>query len=247
MVSVVPDLTATDPSNRSTALATEGTRAVLLAANEGTLSELTDAPFGAILPVLHAMQQGQVLDLPAQPVVVDLAGFNPFNGAFEQMLALPLLRDLVAQLDCCPDKTTCPRLAAWKQLEAEPVRKRLSSLIAASQGPTEVLFRELWDYLGDVALGGDCRQTPATSVWFWRAFYGDSTIAARVRDVVSPDALAIPRTEVRLYYGDWLNAGVSLQGEPIWPARPPADSNDPAEASATLRWLRLQVALLSPL
>ena len=188
LVRVIPDLTATAPSDRDMALSATDALAVLVAANEGTLSSLAVPPFDRVLPTLHAMQQGQVLDTPTQPVVVDLAGFNPFHGAFEQILGMPLLADLVGQLSCCAEKSSCPRAAAWLQLQVPAVRLRLNDLLAASQGPSEVLFRELWDYIGDIALGGDCQASPPTSVWFWRVLYGDSILASRLRDAVAPDA-----------------------------------------------------------
>jgi hypothetical protein len=247
-VLVVRDLTAVPVDLRASTLKGQtGTAARLIAANEGTLGSVSQAPFDRVLETLHEMQQGQTPADGDRPVVVDLGGFNPFEAVFAEILGLPLLQDVVNNLPCCVSPITCPRRRAWKQLQSSEVRQRLAQVLAVSQGPREVLLRDIWDFVADLAMGGQCQETPPTSSWFWRAFYGDSEIARRLLARMPPELIATPGDDLRLYYGDWHKigskpfTGVQLQ---FLTARP-AQAVDSKTRKDMMNWLRLQVALVT--
>ena len=247
-VLVVRDLTAVHPDKRAETLGGQkGTTARLIAANEGTLGSVVQPPFDRVLDTLHEMQQGKSPSDDRLPVVVDLGGFNPFESAFADILGLPILTEVVNQLECCVSPITCPRRRAWKQLQSPEVRQNLAEVLAVSQGPREVLLRDVWDFVADLAIGGDCQQNPPTSTWFWRVFFGESEIAFRLLENIRPELIAMPRDDIRLYYGDWQN----LEAEPLdgvklqWLPGRPAQATDPMVRRSMMNWLKLQMALVT--
>jgi hypothetical protein len=247
-VLVIRDLTAVHPDNRAATLrGQKGTTARLIAANEGTLGSVVQPPFDRVLDTLHEMQQGKAPTEDHLPVVVDLGGFNPFEAAFAEIVGLPLIAEVVNQLDCCVSPITCPRRRAWKQLLSLEVRQKLAQVLTVSQGPREVLLRDVWDFVADLAIGGDCQQNPPTSTWFWRVFFGESEISLRLLENIRPELIAMPRDDIRLYYGDWQNLeaepfdGVKLQ----WLPSRPAQANEPLNRRSMMNWLKLQMALVT--
>jgi hypothetical protein len=107
---VVRDLTAIPNDQRAATLTPQdATVALFIAANEGTLGSVTQPPFHRVLDTLHEMQQGRAPTDTSLPVVVDLGGFNPFEAAFAEILGLPLLNEVVSELNCCVSPITCPR------------------------------------------------------------------------------------------------------------------------------------------
>ncbi len=245
-VQLIADLTATPSPVRAQALTRmPGATGLLLAANEGTLASLNLSPLGDVIGTLHQMQQGDDPDDSGQPVVVDLGGYNPFSGAFEEVLRLDLLNELIG--DCCEDRDVCPRWLSWQLLRLPAVASRLNELITRALGPTEVLFREVWDLIADLALQGDCEATLPTSPWFWRVFYGGSALSRRLRAVADPSVLALPEDEIRLFYGDW--AGVAATpfegGEFLWLSVAPSDVQSDALKASMMAWLKAELALTS--
>jgi hypothetical protein len=178
-------------------------------------------------------------------VVVDLGGYNPFAGAFVEVLRLDAIRDVVR--GCCEDPEVCPRWLAWELLLIPSVTNRLNSLIGRALGPTEVLFREIWDFVSDLVLQGDCTSEPPSSPWFWRVFFGNSTIARRLLAVADPSVVAVPHDEIKLFYGDWqgVSATPVSPGEFQWLPRPPADVPSAAVRRDMMSWLKAQIALTS--
>lgn len=247
-IRVIRDLTAVPAAVRAAALLrTSSTTAMLVAANEGTLGRITSGDFVGVLDLLHQMQQGVNPTKAGQPVVVDLAGYDPFATALPDLLGLDLLRDVVNTGTCCADPTTCPRRMAWAQLASPVVRRRVSDVLASAKGPGEVIFRDLWDFIADIALGGDCRATPPTSTWFWRVFFGDSVLSRQLRESRPPDLIAIPGDEIRLYYGDWMGVNAEpVEGAAfVWPTLSPVELNGAVARQGALNWLRVEIALLS--
>src|SRR5205807_1160780 len=106
------------------------------------------------------------------------------NFVAARLLALPLLRDVVNSLDCgCEDPRICPRRLSWELLDTEEVRRRVNEVLRlANLSGQSLLFRELWDFIADLALGGDCAEQPPTSPWFWRVFHGSSSLSHRLRE-----------------------------------------------------------------
>lgn len=248
-VRAVHDLTATNASRRRQAVERVAmARSVVVGANEGTISKVPVPPVGGVLEQLHSMQQGIDVEDQDRPVVVDLAGFNPFVStgdqptAFERVLGLEPLANLVAE--CCPDPRVCYRARAWKLLSSPEVRRRLNSLYASAYGPAEIRFREIWDFVEDLVLDGSCQASPPTSPWFWRVFSGGSKMARKLRETTSPHTLAIPGDESRLYYGDWLEvAAMPVEGHQfLWLPQAPSTAQEATRAEM-MTWLKAQIAL----
>jgi hypothetical protein len=243
-IKYIPDLTAVPSGRRTRALTrSDRTRAVLIAANEGAIGRVDG--LARVLGVLHEMQSGRATQLSDAPVVVDLAGFDPFDGAIQWLLGLDLLSEVIATEPCCVDVAVCPRRMAWAQLQNEEVRQRVAGLLGLSVGPGEVRFRQLWDLIGDIALGGDCSSVPPTSPWYWRLFYGDSRLARRVAETIPLHLAALPGDDARLFYGDWMAihaqplAGVEFLPLAVSPSE--LDANHQHDA---MDWLHAQIALI---
>lgn len=199
---------------------------VVVAVNEGLLVELAarheDSPMARCISLLHDAQKGVTASEvdPDAPVVIDAAGYDPVeDGALERLVALPLVQAAVEDDRSCgcsgEDPRVCYRRQAWQQLlKAPTVRKRLTEVmrLAAHDGRPP-LFREVWEFVADIALGGRCDTSPPTSPWFWRVFYGDSRLSRRLREVADPTLTVVPSLDCRLYYGDWDEVRDSLLPE----------------------------------
>lgn len=215
-VAVIPDLTAIARSKRRSAveqLANSGP--LLLAANEGVLhrANLTP-PFDHVLRDLHDLQRGHRLNRFDAPVVVDLAGVNPLKESLPLLLRNALLHEAVTENELHPEPGTprrgcgedpefCPRLRALELLTHQEVAQALSELVQLAVGPQETTYRQLWEFIGDLFLNGECDHRVPSSVWFWRAFFGQSLLAEATRRRFPPTLFAFPRVEADLYFGDW--------------------------------------------
>jgi energy-coupling factor transporter ATP-binding protein EcfA2 len=209
---VVEDATELDAAER-VAIANSASRSrvgTLLAINEGPLLEAARQPAAELLQralrLLHRSHRGvtQPFDLDS-PTVIDMGAFDPLaSNVVTQILALPLLTAMLEAPECACDPLDCPRRRAWRQLRSATVRERLASTLRVVHAlEREWLFRDLWDWVADLTLGGSCDDDPPTSPWFWRVFYGDSRLSEALRDLVSPDDVVLPRLDARIYYGDW--------------------------------------------
>lgn len=247
----VPDMTAV-PADERERLLTERRDAVsaaVVAVNEGPLHRLARADnasdFAVARQLLHDAQQGMAAPYDAEkPVLVDVGGFDVLaDNVVSNLLALDLLREVVESEPCpCEAPEVCPRRRAWRLLDVAEVRKRVGEVLRlVNVGGETVLFRELWDFVADVALGGSCRDDPASSPWFWRVFNGDSELSRRLRTVADPAAAVMPRIDVRLAYGDW----VALEDVVYaYDNFLPLDSEPPYE-DLRYRWLKSQLFFVS--
>lgn len=220
-------------------------RSVAIAVNEGPLLGVSrsnpSSVFRRVVEMLHAAQNGIV---PTHdmglPTVFDAAGYDPIaDDAIADMLGRPILTELVNSLECgCEDESICPRRIAWAQLASPEVRKRLNRLLGVTNVYGQpVLFRELWDFIADLALGGSCQDEPSTSPWFWRVFFGTSSLSSRLREVADPSLTVFPRAEAHAWYGDWHSSEIEiLEGiDLVFPT-----SASPFD-STTYRWIKTQL------
>jgi hypothetical protein len=134
---------------------------------------------------------------------------------------------------------------ALQQLADTERVKQVARLARLALGPGEVTFRELWNFIADMFLGGSDQSMPPTSVWFWRLFYGDSTIANELRNVLRPENLALPQVSLRLYRGDLAGLGLDARrlGEWVHPGEDPNRAIDEVR-DLLMRWVRLQYVTL---
>ena len=176
--------------------------------------------------------------------MLDVGGYDPLeNHVLAKLLALPLLRDVVNNTECaCPSPTVCPRRRAWEVLDLEEVRGRVNQLLrVVNLDGQPLLFRDIWDFVADIALGGDCAGDVPSSCWFWRVLYGNSAISVRLRRHADPAAAVFPRAEARLWHEDLLSEEIELlEGVELLPS--------PAGEAMTLsrfNWLKSQLFFLA--
>jgi hypothetical protein len=246
-IRLVPDATAIPPDRRQDSLMTRPANcvAIAVAINEGPLLDLArrypDSPFAHARDSLHEAQRG-ILRGPvdAWPVVIDVGGYDPVaDRVIDKLLQLNLLHEAVAARPCkCEDPRICYRQQAWRLLDSPDVRSRINDLVRfVSLGGQPVLFREVWDFVADIALGGDCAASPPSSPWFWRVFHGDSRLSARLREVIDPAFAVFPRAEIHAWYGDWSSGQLdALPGIDLVPlgATPPYSHEN-------YRWIKTQL------
>ncbi len=251
-VLVVEDATEFDAAERVAIVNSESrTRlGTLVAINEGPLLETACQPGGDILQralmVLHRAHRGVIQPFdPGAPTVIDMGAFDPLGSeVVTQVLGLPLLATMLEAPECSCDPQDCPRRRAWRQLRSRTVRERVAATLRVVHAhEREWLFRDLWDWVADLALGGSCDSDPPTSPWFWRVFYGETRLSAALREVISPDDVPLPRLDARIYYGDWevLEADLLPETELIQQSRNGDVENNPA----TFRYVKAQVLFLS--
>jgi hypothetical protein len=84
------------------------------------------------------------------------------------------------------------------------------AVLLAKLVDSDWLFRDLWDFVADLVLGGDCDDDPPTSTWFWRLFYGASRLSRAVREAADPNSMALPHVESRIYFADWTSTQLNL-------------------------------------
>jgi len=245
---VIRDLTALT-GDRSARLAEAAQRGPLLvAANEGVLQDvelpasLRDAP-----DRLRELQLGSPL-ADSRYVLVDLAGLDPIRSALAQLLAHPLLHEAVqASDDGCPSADLCPRRRALEQLKDVRVAEVVAQIVSEGLGSGEVLFRDAWDLVADVLLGGACEGSPPSSPWFWRLFHGDSYLSALICPALIPERLSLPSVSPYLYRGHWQRIQQLLGPELDFvelDSAPVDHSDDRARLILSMEWLRLQYLLL---
>jgi hypothetical protein len=245
-IRVIPDATALAREERFRIFDDRPPKclAVAVAINEGPLLELArslpSSPFAQAVNLLHQAQRGLKGASDAQqPVVLDVGGFDPIHGKVPgALLALPIARDLIEELPCgCEDRRVCPRRLAWELLSSSDVRQRVNDLLRlVNLRGQAVLFRDLWDFVADLILGGSCQDDPPTSPWFWRVFFGSSLLSTQLRSVTSPRLTVFPRAEAHIWYGDLLSNEIELLDGTsfVSPDREPFDGQ-------RYQWLKAQL------
>lgn len=215
-VLVIPDATELSPEERIDLVRkAPATRlGTLIAINEGPLREAASASGGevyqAATQLLHAAKRGESTAFQADaPTVVDMAAFDPLESrAIEAILALPIVGEAIAAVSSSPHSL---RRRCWAQLGSPSARRRVADIVQLARlAQPEWLFRDIWDLVSDLVLGGDDACDPPTSAWFWRLFYGDSALANAIRQVADPVEFAIPSVESRIHFRDWTSTFLEL-------------------------------------
>ncbi len=244
-VLVVEDATELTPADRIKFALTKDPRCLckLMAINEGPLREAARAKggeyFGAAIALLHDGQRGisKKYD-PQKPVVIDMRAYDPLEeGLIEHLLGLDLLQEAIETE--CPDEDS-PRRRAWEMLSHPEVRARVAAVARlAKLAQPEWLFRDVWDFVADLALGGSDDEEIPSSPWFWRLFFGDNLISRAIRSIADPMLHALPFVESRIWYGDWMSDQIRLlDGITIMPIAKP-------ETDEAFIWAKLQCLLLA--
>jgi len=209
---VIPDATVLSPKERINTInkMDDKREATIIAINEGPLREmasLKDANnYKIAQDLLQRGRQGEKLVYhPEHPTIIDMDAFDPIEReVIIHILSLPILDQVLEHRSCsCPDDV-CPRLTAWSQLKEKTIRERIGRLLKmVLLTKSDWTFRDVWDFVADLILGGDCDSDPPTSPWFWRLFYGSSTLSNVLKITIDPVTIALPTIDQRLWYGDW--------------------------------------------
>ena len=223
------DGTKLAPAEREGLLEGIGGGTLVLAINEGPLRALADdisSPtarelFGSARALLRGGQLGtpeEALpdDLSGHPVVLDVAGYDPaaHSSVIGQVLGNELVAALVEHL--YPGKIAA---AEWALLQQPIVIERVAKIIRlASLDGEPILWRELWNLVGDMALP---REGAGSQPWYQRLVHGSSSISRRARRFLDVSQLVLPGQDFRLWQGgsalDELSPALIPTAAP-WPA-----------------------------
>ncbi len=218
-VMVVQDATELDVGERLEVIedASRSRVATIVAINEGPLLEAARlegsrdkaGTYSEALTLLRSARHGILRAFEAEaPTVIDMGAFDPLDRELvAKVLDLELLRETAAESECDCDPMDCPRRLAWKQLSSADVRTRVGAVLGlVNVLEREWLFRDLWDFMADLVLGGSCDDDPPSSPWFWRVFYGESRLSRSLRELVAPEDIPLPGVDARIFYADWGSA-----------------------------------------
>lgn len=221
--------------------------ATIMAINEGPLRETGTVPGGEVFAqaseILHRGQRGLSSDFDGRrPSVIDMGAFDPLQeGVVADLLGLPELAEAVERVPCACATGLCPRRSAWTQLTTPQVRERVAAVLrVVILADSNWSFRDIWDFIADLTLGGECAEDPPGSPWYWRLFFGSSRISNALREVVEPGAVPLPGVDERLWYADWTSQHLDLL--------PPAKVlplSRPDEAFERFLWVKVQVLLMT--
>jgi len=248
-IRIVSDATPLSDTARKDALKrSRGCKGVIVAINEGPLRDMSRKKTGSsgYKKAYDFLQKGRLgLDVPLEPsgpTVIDMAAYDPIQeGQIAKLLDLPILSKLVEESKCQCAKDVCIRRQAWKQLKGDEARTRVAEVVKLSLlDRREWTYRQLWDLVADMAVGGSCADEDGQTAWFYRLFYGESALSKALARVVKPQTHALVRTDQYLCFGNHRDPSLKLVGRP--PAKLARVSNP--DRPERLQWYRLQILLL---
>jgi hypothetical protein len=195
------------------------------------------------------LQTGNKPNDDSQPIVIDMASIDPLSNAIQTLLSNKILHQAVELFESQSGSKNSPRILALKQLRNNDVALAISQLITSTLGPGEVTFRELWNFIADLLLGGENDTTPPTSVWFWRLFKGETSISDLITKSLKPEFLALPNESFALFTGDVEGLKLSKLSKDLWlhPGVIPMDVSNAEKRNNLITWLRIQYALIEQL
>jgi hypothetical protein len=250
---IVPDLTAVD-GDRGIFLEDQISKhdQFIIAANEGILrSPGVREVLKGVWETLRALQNGEINSNYCDTVVIDIAGFDPISSSLASILSDKSIHDAVRKHEkTCPENLPdypCPRLEALELLDYE-MSETIVQIVSTAFGSGEVTYRELWNFVVDILLGGNCEGSVPESTWFWRIFKGDSSIAAKLYSQHRPNILSMPDITAHLYRGNWQKIDSMYFGENyrmVDPGSAPIHHAEDETRSDLLLWLKLQLAFVS--
>lgn len=248
-VTIVRDLTAIR-SEIATKIVKNISGNFIIAANEGALMDKDfNGYFDKVIKDLHAIQTGKLPRNYKEPIVIDMASVDPVSNAIQTLLSKKILHQAVELFEQQNGSRNSPRILALKQLQNEDVIYAISRLITSTLGPGEVTFRELWNFIADILLGGNNDFTPPTSVWFWRLFNGENSISELITKSLRPQFLALPDKSFALFTGDTEGLKLSKLSKDLWvhPGVIPEDITNLILRNNLITWLRIQYVLIEQL
>ncbi len=248
-VTIVRDLTAVS-SEIATKIIRNKSGSFIIAANEGALMDnVFDGYFDSVIRDLHSLQTGKLPSNENQPIVIDMASVDPLSNAIQTLLSNKILHQAAELFELQSGNKNSPRILALKQLNNSDVSLAISQLITSTLGPGEVTFRELWNFIADLLLGGQNDVSPPTSVWFWRLFNGETSISELIAKTLKPQFLALPNESFALFTGDIEGLNFSKMTKELWlhPGVIPMDVPNVDIRNDLITWLRIQYVLIEQL
>lgn len=222
----------------------------VIAANEGILrSQEIREYLPNVWENLRSLQNGEKVDVVDGIVVVDIAGFDPVNSSLVGILTNKEIKNavLLSEVNCEHNHGFgCPRTDALDLLD-EKMASLIVELIKSAFGSGEVTYRELWNFVIDVLLGGTCTGPVPSSVWFWRVFKGNNSISTKLYSHHRPNILPMPEITPHLYRGDWqkiISIAFTDGYQFVDPGATPVGLSSPTEISDLLLWLKIQTAFV---
>jgi hypothetical protein len=250
---VVPDLTAVD-GDRAAFLRKQISNhdQFIIAANEGILrSKGVREVLTGVWETLRSLQNGDSSQNFCSTVVIDIAGFDPISSSLASILSDENIHAAVRKNEeTCPSNMPdfpCPRLEALELLDPK-MSETIVHIVNTAFGSGEVTYRELWNFVVDILLGGDCQGSVPESTWFWRIFKGNSSIASKLQTQHRPNILSMPDITSHLYRGNWqkINSLYFKNGQSmVDPGSAPIQHSDNQTRFDLLLWLKLQLAFVA--
>ena len=246
---VIKDLTAI-AGDRSEYLEANGIpkRQFIIAANEGILRTQEIRKFlPNVWENLRSLQNGEKVNVDDSIIVVDIAGFDPVSSSLAGILTSPEIRKavLLYEENCEHNQGFgCPRTEALEQLDLQ-MANFLVEIVKSAFGSGEITYRELWNFVIDVLMGGNCDGPVPNSVWFWRIFKGDSSISTRLMSHHRPVIMPMPEITPFLFRGDWQKViSIAFTGRYSFvdPGSTPLGLANNLEVADLLLWLKVQTA-----
>lgn len=196
---IVPDLTDVLEQQRELFTASR----IVVAANEGALliGKKNGWPhYDAIVDTLHALQSGTPSFLE-EFVVIDAAAYNPGGKhVVAKLLALPLVREVVATIDHPAVKLSWEALVCDSSL----ARDRLAALVAAASAQGQPFtYRMLWRFIADGLLVGlRCKldDPPGSCLSYTALWTGDNEVSKRLAKVEAETPIVVPQLLGHYYY-----------------------------------------------
>jgi hypothetical protein len=173
---------------------------------------------------------------------------NPIWHALKGLLGHPLIHGAARLhvLNQGDDPEVSIRLRCLEQLKDPALIERLVRLTELANGSFDVTFREVWNFLSDVFIGGSDDGLVPTSSWFWRYFYGNSELASRFRTAAAPEFWVLPDSSRMLFKGlslqlrslmpSWVSIGVTPEVM--------LEEGKTEEMVQAVVWSRIQMILL---
>ncbi len=246
---VIKDLTAI-AGDRSEYLKENGIpkKQFIIAANEGILrtSEIR-SHLPHVWENLRSLQNGERVNTEESIIVVDIAGFDPVSSSLTGILTNPDIRKavLLSEENCEHNQGLgCPRTEALEHLDLQ-MANFLVEVIKSAFGSGEITYRELWNFVIDILLGGNCDGPVPNSVWFWRVFKGESSISAKMLSHHRPSIMPMPDITPHLFRGDWqkvISIAFTDRYTFVDPGSTPLGLANNVEVSELLLWLKIQTA-----
>jgi hypothetical protein len=176
-----------------------GKEPVIVGGNEGAFllgAQKKYKGFQEAVDLLHQIQRGEVPQ-SGGPVVIDVAGFDPVgNHVIADMLGIPLVAEFVRS------KGESVRTAAWACMENPKVRERVARLAQLASAETDgdgFTFRQLWQFVAELAERGESEN----SIWFSQLMSRDTRIGSLLADYFSVSSLPFTHIGNRLWHGDY--------------------------------------------